>query len=117
MVLPSARTQTLGSLKVDGTDPSGFQLSLMQLSAVSLLIYQPHTVQTAMSAENMLILAGAIPSFELFMASWKSMLTDDELQMKTSKNLSNPACQLQPSIMIGWAKPMRILLPCVSTAF
>jgi hypothetical protein len=34
---------------------------------------QPHVVQTVMAAENALLLAAAIPAFELFVTAWKNM--------------------------------------------
>ncbi|KAF8193834.1 hypothetical protein K438DRAFT_1969136 [Mycena galopus ATCC 62051] len=43
-----------------------------------------------MLAENTPILAGAIPSFELFMASWKAMLRDPDLQHKDIGKFINP---------------------------
>ncbi|KAJ6482790.1 ribonuclease H-like domain-containing protein [Mycena sanguinolenta] len=40
---------------------------------------QPHVVQQVMSAENIPVLAGALPAFELFVDSWKTMVKDVDL--------------------------------------
>ncbi|KAJ7463111.1 hypothetical protein B0H11DRAFT_2241093 [Mycena galericulata] len=40
---------------------------------------QPHVIQQVMSAENTPVLAGALPAFELFVDSWKTMVKDADL--------------------------------------
>ncbi|KAJ7697793.1 hypothetical protein B0H17DRAFT_866706, partial [Mycena rosella] len=44
-----------------------------RLELMELILQQPHMVQATMSAENTPILAGSIPTFEVFMAAWKAM--------------------------------------------
>jgi hypothetical protein len=43
-----------------------------------------------MSAESTPMLASAIPAFELFMASWKSMLDDPDLQTENIGKFIRP---------------------------
>jgi hypothetical protein len=43
-----------------------------------------------MSAENTPILSGAIPAFELFMSSWKSMVAERELQAENVAQFIRP---------------------------
>jgi hypothetical protein len=43
-----------------------------------------------MSSENTPILAGSIPAFELFIASWKSMLADRNLQAENIDKFIQP---------------------------
>lgn len=43
-----------------------------------------------MSSENTPILAGAIPAFELFIASWKAMLNDPDLQSENIRTIIRP---------------------------
>jgi hypothetical protein len=48
-----------------------------------------------MSAEDTPILSGAIPAFELFMSSWKSMVADSDLVAE------NAAQFIQPGLAIA----------------
>jgi hypothetical protein len=53
---------------------------LPNLSTDSLIFLL--AVQTTMSAESTPVLAGAIPSSELFMSAWQAMLADIDLQQE-----------------------------------
>ena len=43
-----------------------------------------------MSAENTPLLAAAIPSFELFMASWNTMLANEDLKAENIEKFIQP---------------------------
>lgn len=43
-----------------------------------------------MSSENTPILAGAVPAFELFIASWKAMLNDTDLRSENIGKFLRP---------------------------
>ncbi|KAJ6617266.1 hypothetical protein B0H10DRAFT_1797772 [Mycena sp. CBHHK59/15] len=66
----------------------------LRLELMELILQQPHTVQTTMSAENTPILAGSIPAFELFISSWKSMLADTDLQNENIAKFIQPGLDI-----------------------
>ncbi|KAF7372646.1 hypothetical protein MVEN_00127700 [Mycena venus] len=65
-----------------------------RLELMELILQQPHIVQTVMSSENTPILSGAIPAFELFMASWRAMVADPDLEAKEVKKFIQPGLDI-----------------------
>lgn len=61
---------------------------------ILITVQQPHIVQTAMSSENTPILSGAIPAFELFMAAWKAMVADPDLEPENVEKFIQPGLDL-----------------------
>jgi hypothetical protein len=53
--------------------PSVFTQIQIHPLFVQLAAQVPHMVQQIMSAESMLVLSGAVPSFEIFMTRWEKL--------------------------------------------
>ena len=64
------------------------------MKIILIVVKQPHIVQTAMSSENTPILSGAIPAFELFVASWKAMVADADLAAENVANFIQPGLDI-----------------------
>ncbi|KAJ7114473.1 hypothetical protein C8R44DRAFT_740612 [Mycena epipterygia] len=69
----------LGPLEIPLKHLTGLDLSSWNSSLRHVPKFQPHAVQQVMLAENTPVLAGALPAFELFVDSWKTMVKDVDL--------------------------------------